>query len=413
MREFPKTPDYEARFRDEDVLGRGGAAEVRRVHESTLERSVALKRPHRGLDPVRQAELLDEARLIAELEHPGIVPVYEIGQDPSGNAFFTMKVANGATLRSQLTRPVDGPSTEELCRLVDVLIKVCDTLACAHAKGVVHCDVKPENIVVGDYGEVIVLDWGVARRLQRDTAPPAIYTRRGSPGTPAYMAPEIARGQESDIDPRTDVFLVGGLLFEILLGTPPYYVPNSRESLERAKECNPVASLDDVEPSEQRLAAIARRAMAERREDRYQNMQELKRALQNYLRAGPLLERRSVPADALIIEQGDLGDEVYLIVEGECEAFRRSDGKVLAKMGPGEVFGEVALLAESRRTASVRAVVDTMLVVLRKQDLEDEITEGSWLAVLVKSLARRFAQKDRRVAELEAQLLEPSHDALR
>jgi serine/threonine-protein kinase len=227
------------------------------------------------------------------------------------------------------------------------------------------------------------------------------------------MAPEIARGQESDIDPRTDVFLVGGLLFEILLGTPPYYVPNSRESLERAKECNPVASLDDVEPSEQRLAAIARRAMAERREDRYQNMQELKRALQNYLRAGPLLERRSVPADALIIEQGDLGDEVYLIVEGECEAFRRSDGKVLAKMGPGEVFGEVALLAESRRTASVRAVVDTMLVVLRKQDLEDEITEGSWLAVLVKSLARRFAQKDRRVAELETQLLEPSHDALR
>jgi serine/threonine-protein kinase len=284
-----------------------------------------------------------------------------------------------------------------------VLIKVCDTLSCAHAKGVVHCDIKPENVIVGEFGEVIVLDWGVARRLRREQ-PLLAYTRRGSPGTPAYMAPEIARGQEGDIDERTDVFLVGTLVFEILAGTPPFYVPNSRESLERAKQCSPVVSLDDVKPGHQRLAAIARRAMSERREDRYPTMQDLKRALQNYLRAGSLLERRTVAAGTLIIEQGDLGDEVYLIVEGECQAFRKADSKVLAVMGPGEVFGEVALLAESRRTACVRATTDVMLVVLRKRDLEDEITEGSWLAVLMKSLARRFAQKDQRVSELEAQL---------
>ena len=147
---------------------------------------------------------------MAILDHPGVVPIYELGVDPNGCPFFTMKIAQGETLRQRLNRMApEQRSRDDLYRLIEVLIKVCDTLAYAHGKGVLHRDVKPENVVLGEYGEVTLLDWGLATPLrtegvvsQRTGPDSARHVGVGLHGTPAYMPPEIARGLLDDLDQR-------------------------------------------------------------------------------------------------------------------------------------------------------------------------------------------------------------------
>jgi serine/threonine-protein kinase len=388
---------------------------VRRVREANLDRSVALKRPKGTSTPEVAAALIDEARSMAILDHPGVVPIYELGTDPGGNPFFTMKIAQGETLRQRLNRlPPEERSRDDLYRLVEVLIKVCDTLAYAHGKGVLHRDVKPENVILGDYGEVTLLDWGLAMPLARpatgvrggpDSARPS---GMGLHGTPAYMPPEIARGCAEQLDQRTDVFMVGAILFEVLTGTPPFHSGDPPSSYARARAYEPVVDVETARPLVGRLVDIAKKAMAEALADRFDSVPALKAELERFLRGGSLLEQRRYATDTLISEEGDAAEEAFIIVQGECVAFRASDGATLTKMGPGETFGEVALFAETPRTASVRAASDTVVMVLRRADLLDGVGEGSWLSILIATLARRYAEKDRRVAELEELLRQKS-----
>lgn len=410
MRTILPTPDYDERFSDVDLVGQGGVGVVRRVREANLCRSVALKRPRGTATPEIAAALVEEARSMALLDHPGVVPIYELGTDPHGNPFFTMKIAEGETLRQRLNRlPPADRSREDLYRLIEVVIKVCDTLAYAHGKGVVHRDVKPENVVLGDYGEVTLLDWGLATPLAGG-APSERFEAEGSRqglglhGTPAYMPPEIARGLVEAVDARTDVFMVGAILFEILTGTPPFLGTDVPASYLRARAYSPVADIDASRPRFGRLIDITKKAMAETPEERFPGTLEVRTELERFLRGGSLLEQRRYAAGAEIIREGDAADEAFIIAQGECIAFRAADGATLTTMGPGETFGEVALFAETPRTASVRAALDTTVMVLKREDLLDGVGEGSWLSILITTLARRYAEKDRRVAELESQL---------
>jgi predicted Ser/Thr protein kinase len=195
------------------VLGRGGMAVVYLARDTTLDREVALK----VLDWSAGAEvgprLEQEARILASLEHPGIVPVHDFGQLADGRLFYAMKRVRGERLDRWAAQATDAHER------LGVFLRICDAVAFAHAHGVIHRDLKPENIMVGEFGEVLVLDWGIARIRDRSELPASRATTSGGPltghgavlGTPAFMAPEQARG-EREITEAVDVFSLGAIL---------------------------------------------------------------------------------------------------------------------------------------------------------------------------------------------------------
>ena len=207
-----------------EVIGRGGMGEVVTAHDRRIGRDVAIKRMH-GLAPSNNAiaRFLREARIQARLDHPAIVPVHELGIDASGRPYFTMKRLAGETLAHRLAATAGRGPLQPLLR---TFVDVCLAIEFAHSRGVVHRDLKPSNIMLGDYGEVYVIDWGIARVIadrERATTHSADLdtldegTKTGDLlGTLGYMAPEQVHGQEAD--PASDVYALGSILFEILAG---------------------------------------------------------------------------------------------------------------------------------------------------------------------------------------------------
>ena len=209
-----------------EILGRGGMGEVLLAHDRRIGRDVALKRMRRGQPTEDEAaRFLREARIQARLEHPAIVPVYELSRDPAGRPYFTMKRLSGVTLAEMLANQL---ATKQ--RLLRAFAEVCRAVDYAHSKGVVHRDLKPANITLGEFGEVYVLDWGVARVVEDGGGPSGrlhmadIDTLEGTApagdtfGTPGYMAPEQLKNPE--VSRAADVYSLGSMLFEILTGDP-------------------------------------------------------------------------------------------------------------------------------------------------------------------------------------------------
>lgn len=210
-------------------IAQGGKCIIQSCRDLHLGRIVCHKTLRREFadDPVERLMFLREARVTAMLQHPNTAPVYEVGMDSKGRYYFTMKLVSGITLHEILEglgrNDPDFTRTWDLERLVDVVIQVGQVLSYAHVHGVVHCDVKPENIVAGSFGEVLLLDWGNAWLQQRnpDSAEDSgtsntLRSRESHPGTPQYMSPEQISGGE--IDERTDIYSLGSILFEILTG---------------------------------------------------------------------------------------------------------------------------------------------------------------------------------------------------
>ncbi|MBA3649954.1 MAG: protein kinase [Chthoniobacterales bacterium] len=235
----------EGRYEIGTEVGRGGMGKVLEALEKPLLRPVALKMLRGSGDDEDQKRFIREARITGGLQHPSIVPVYELNVDTDGRVFYTMKLVRGQTLLQILQDLAAGKRAAvrryPLPALLTVFQKVCDAVAFAHAqpKPIVHRDLKPENIMVGDYGEVLVMDWGAAKILQpkgetkdsesdeedrgestsmgNDETPDPFVTRPGSVmGTPEYMAPEQARGQAANADQRTDIYALGALLYALL-----------------------------------------------------------------------------------------------------------------------------------------------------------------------------------------------------
>ena len=230
------------RYEDLGLLGRGGMGEVHQVRDLRLQRVMAMKRLHPRATSGSIARFVEEAQATAQLQHPGIVPVHDLGMAADGTLFFTMKQVKGRTL-AQALRDDDTPGERRLRRFVGVVQRVAEAMAYAHARGVIHRDLKPANVMLGDFGEVLVVDWGLAKVLGpegavREVAPDddddgdvtttrsasgGFRTRVGTvSGTPSYMAPEQARGDLEAIGRGTDVYALGALLYEVLSGRAPY-----------------------------------------------------------------------------------------------------------------------------------------------------------------------------------------------
>jgi serine/threonine-protein kinase len=232
---------FEARYRTGTLVASGGMGEVRAATDVQLEREVVMKtiRGAHAADEHVQRRFLREARVQGALQHPGVAPVYDLGTTPDGALYFTMRRVLGVTLGEAIALGRTGDPAARArfsrTRLLSALGTVCQTIAFAHDRGWVHRDLKPANVMLGDFGEVVVLDWGTAMPL--GGGPDARVTRAGAVvGTPQYMAPEQALGDR--LDERTDVYALGLLLFEILAGRPLRAADPDRALLAATKAAN-------------------------------------------------------------------------------------------------------------------------------------------------------------------------------
>jgi serine/threonine-protein kinase len=297
------------------VHAKGGVGQVWLARDSSLGRDVALKelRHEKGDSPILMARFVEEARITGQLEHPGIVPVYELGLRPDDkHPFYTMRFVRGRTV-SQAARAYHAAlrkgeaSPVELTSLLGAFVTICNTIAYAHARGVIHRDIKPQNVVFGDFGEVIVLDWGLAKLVddpkQTGTAvsepdldpiefrhdPTREPTLVGEViGTPAYMAPEQAAGDITRVNQRTDVYGLGAILYEILTGRPPFERCEVREMLRRVREDEPDRPSRVAQGVAPALEAITLKALRKNPEERYESAKSLATEVSLFLADEPV-----------------------------------------------------------------------------------------------------------------------------
>jgi tetratricopeptide (TPR) repeat protein len=277
---------------------------VWRARDQLFHRSLAVKvlaEQHNHQDELRR-RFLEEAQLMGQLQHPGIPPVHDLGELPDGRPYFAMKLIKGKTLATLLKERA-SPEQEQP-RLLAIFEQVCQTLAYAHAQRILHRDLKPSNIMVGAFGEVQVMDWGLAKLLgspgektEQAVAPastictvrseePDTATQTGQAlGTPAYMAPEQARGEITQLDERSDVFGLGAILCEILTGQPPFVGRNSKEVLHSAQQGDTTVALARLEQSgaDRALVQLARRCLAAGKEARPAHAGSVAQALTDHL----------------------------------------------------------------------------------------------------------------------------------
>ena len=269
------------------VLGHGGMGRIRRARDRRLGRVVALKELL-FLTPALTARFVREARVAASLQHPNIIPVYDVGCFSDGTPFYTMRLVEGCTLHHALAK---AETLDERMELLPRLIAAADAIAFAHAKGVVHRDVTPANILVGEFGETVVIDWGLAKDLRPDCERVApkfqtgttqmVLTARGEViGSPAYMPLEQASGGE--VDARADVYALGAILYHLLAGSAPYAGRSHDAIVEQVREAPPPAVRSRAKRAPAELVDVVTKAMARDARDRYVTAVELVAALRRY-----------------------------------------------------------------------------------------------------------------------------------
>ena len=433
------------RYRLEGEVARGGMGAILRVWDEDIRRHLAMKvvlgRGEASTDgatpvvvPAQVSRFLEEAQITGQLDHPGIVPVHELGLDQDGRVFFTMKLVKGRDLKSIYDLVFEGRDGWNETRALSVILKVCEAVAYAHKKGVIHRDLKPANVMVGDFGEVYVMDWGLARvigrkdqhdlrlapegnasksvrterRVEREETPDSpIVTMDGTVvGTPAYMSPEQARGEVETLDARADVYAIGAMLYHLLARQVPFVNPgehiSGRTVLARLLDGPPKAirALRVGVPVE--LEAMCERAMQRDSAKRYAGTVALSDDLRAYLErrvvrayeTGTWAEarkwvkrNRALTASLLIAVAALLGLLVVVnanrvqtglllaLADGRRALAERGAAKLLhALTREQEARRESELLGE-RLTEANRAVLDAAPMLLFKDGIpEDKLT---------------------------------------
>jgi len=293
-----------SQYRELQEINRGGMGQIFQALDPNANRLVALKLlpPGADGDEFRVHKFLAEAQITAQLEHPNIVPVYEVGLTPEGQLFFAMQLVKGVSLEQRLTQ-----AQCTLPRLLAIFDKVCDAVAFAHSRGVVHRDLKPDNVMIGEFGEVLLMDWGLARLLdQPEKRPDAVQIAasqemeaRGALGpsgrfrtlegevlgTPQYMPPEQARGELERVDQRSDIYSLGGILYKILTLTSPHTGATAAAVLDAASAgaIEPPSQRAPERPIPRELEAVVMKAMDPVPDARYQSVPQLQADIKSYL----------------------------------------------------------------------------------------------------------------------------------
>ncbi|MFO0944739.1 MAG: serine/threonine-protein kinase [Planctomycetota bacterium] len=278
------------------ILAEGGLGQVWLAYDKELQRDVALKQVlAKWADRANIVEQLRlEAIITGRLEHPGIVPVHDVGRDRDHQLYYCMKLVQGRTLREEFCYLGEEPGTdrgvEKRRRIYGAYMAICDAIAYAHSRGVVHLDLKPENVILGDYGETQVLDWGLARLLSSEWDTPSDGRARGPIGTPRYMSPEQITGSVGDFKPTSDIYALGVMLAEIALLEQGHMLPPvERDTLEQTPEKNRACVRRHLRGP---LRSICLKAMAQKPAERYQDARELAAEVQRYVSGDKVLVHR-------------------------------------------------------------------------------------------------------------------------
>jgi serine/threonine-protein kinase len=417
LSDAPSSTQDDDRYDERGLLGRGGMAEVVRVHDARLGRKVARKTLHARLagHPRAVERFLGEARATAQLTHPNIIPIHDLGTDEEGRVWFTMPEIRGQTL-GEVIAAVHTASTVEwrttrdgwsLRRLVSSFLTVCNAVSYAHQRGVVHRDLKPDNVMVGRMGETWVVDWGLAKILGRAATPTdeeeeeltlvivpdAKATRQGRvAGTPAYMAPEQARGDVAAIDARTDVYALGAILYELLSGERPYGPVPAADALAALLEGPPPAvdaSTPVDEEATERLGPVIPPALAE------------------LCAAAMARDPADRPASAVVLAE---------TLEAWLDGARQADDA--AALVTRALAGEQEVEHLRAEAAALRLRGENLLEPLAPWDHEDAKSAGWSLLDQAEALQREAARRDADVdVDLHAALqlvgdLTSAHEAL-
>src|SRR5215471_8844970 len=375
-------PPVDASFYDvEGEFARGGQGRVFRAHDRRLDRQVAIKEVRDARDQRWAMRFEREALITARLQHPSIVPIYEAGRWPDGRLFYAMKLVTGESLGHVVAR---CRSLAERLALLPHIVDVAGALAYAHDQRIIHRDLKPGNVIVGSFGETIVIDWGLGKDLSGAIASDEpkleeeITVEGGVVGTPVYMPPEQARGEE--VDERADVYALGAILYHVLAGQPPYTGERSEDIL-RQVLAGPPVPLDERQPGlPVDLLALVRKAMAREPKDRYRNAKELAEELTRF-QAGKLVSahhystfqllRRRWRRHRAALAVGAVG-AVLLVV--------------LGSLGVARIIIERDSAERARIRAAARA--DELTLVQARALLErDPVASLAWLKTLAPNTA--------------------------
>jgi CRP-like cAMP-binding protein len=432
--------DVTERYSDKGEVARGGMGSIRKVFDDNLQRTVAMKVcfPEHRNDPKIMSRFVEEAQIMGQLEHPNIVPVHDFADD-DGTKFFTMLYVRGKTL-TDLLNEASVDARENYFRFLNIFLRVCDAVAFAHSRGVVHRDLKPDNIMVGNFGEVYLMDWGIAKLLHRtgggvpqssnqpakttvmqafgkslDDIMPVRVRHDGARndetgqiiGTFFYMSPEQALAELDRIDERTDIFLLGGVLYEILTKQPPYMGSTVVDVVRQAQACQ-VLRPELIAPEAnipKALADICMKCLQKERDDRYPTVLDLKKEIETFLKGGAGLPTRVfAPGEHLMVE-GEPGEEVFILQKGMVQVYQTDKGtgrrRGLATLQAGAVVGEAAVFRSAARTASVVAIDEVTTVVVTRKQLESELGLNTWVGSLVKALADRFFTTNERFTKAD------------
>ena len=328
---MPEQPNPDQQYKNRDYLesvevyASGGLGVIKKACDSRFGRTVAIKeiRDQKRDDVNARQRFLREAEITGKLDHPGIVPVYNIDFDDDDHPYYVMKFVDGITLREAIDQYHESPSANGLRDLLQKLISVCQTIAFANSRGIVHRDLKPSNIILGEFGQTLVVDWGLARELDQDDdfdlneAPeeeteddgtldkrPMEYTvtKTGDAsvresenrltelgaviGTPTYMSPEQASGL--DVDQRSDIYSIGSILYVILCGQPPYSAETSQQIIQKVRSQDPPRPSLRANDVPKPLEAICMRAMSRTINDRYSNANLVAEDLNQWLADEPI-----------------------------------------------------------------------------------------------------------------------------
>jgi len=255
------------------VLGEGGMGVVYEARQASVDRNIAIKmiKPKSAGDPQARTALLSEASVTGNLDHPNIVPIHDLGMSEDGTLFYAMRKVEGTPWKNVMAE-------KDLQQNLEILMRVADAVAFAHSRGVIHRDLKPDNVMLGEYGEVLVMDWGLAASVAEGGKAEPISNLSASGGTPCYMAPEMAAGDPERIGKHSDIYLLGAILYKLVTGLTPHHGDSVLQCLMNAAQ-------NRIQPAPVKceLVDIARKAMATEPADRYATVRDFQNAIREYL----------------------------------------------------------------------------------------------------------------------------------
>lgn len=409
-----------------DRIGSGGLAHVYSYFDTHLNRVVAVKelKKESCTNPHLLRAFIKEAKLLGYLDHSGIVQIFDTFINRDKQLCYTMKIIEGIKLTNVITYSLMNKDTYgvSINKLLRNFITMCETLAYVHEKGVLHLDLKPDNIMVGNYGEVVIMDWGNAHLYNKDPyydflkrymddTELAVFDEEAENlilGTPNYMSPEQASLQRKHLTAASDVYSAGIILYQILTKKHPFPdIENTKELIKRVRLFNP-PPVHTINPGiPMHLSKICYKMLQKDRANRYKDFREVLKDFNQFRASGESFSTLSFLPYDVIVHEGDTGNFAFKILSGSVEVSKRtgSNKETLAVLGPGEIVGELSIFTNRPRSATVTAVDNVKILIMDRESVEKEIEKMSpWVGQMIASMSGRFSQMNNQIIDLKKRL---------